>query len=115
MQKKEYSVYSEHCPSRNVLAAISDKWSILLISILSHKTYRFGELKREVGGISQKMLTQVLQKLELYGLVARESFPVLPMRVEYSLTPLGRELSVILTMLTAWTETNMHQLLQTPV
>ena len=73
----EFSVFSEKCPSRNVLEAISDKWSILILTILTQKTCRFGELRREVGGISQKMLVQTLQKLERCGFVARKSFPVL--------------------------------------
>ena len=107
MLRKEFSVYSDKCPSRNVLEGISDKWSILVISLLSQKVYRFGELKREVGGISPKVLTQTLQKLEKYGFITRESFPVLPMKVEYALTPLGKELSFILNSLTNWTEENM--------
>ena len=112
MTRKEFSVYSEKCPSRNVLGGISDKWSILVISLLSQKVYRFGELKREVGGISPKVLTQTLQKLEKFGFLTRLSFPVLPMKVEYELTPLGRELSHILSALTVWTESNMQQIAQ---
>lgn len=110
MFKKEFSVYSEKCPSRNVLEGISDKWSILVINLLFQKIYRFGELKREIDGISPKMLTQTLQKLEKYGFLERQSFPVLPMKVEYELTPLGKELSSILHSLTEWTEKNMKQI-----
>lgn len=110
MHKKNYSVYSELCPSRNVLEGISDKWSILVINLLFYKIYRFGELKRQISDISPKMLTQTLTKLERYGFVIRESFPVLPMKVEYSLTTLGKELSVILNTLTLWTEENMKQI-----
>jgi DNA-binding HxlR family transcriptional regulator len=111
MLKNEFSVYSEKCPSRNVLESISDKWSILVINLLSKKIYRFGELKREIGGISPKMLTQTLLKLERYGFVGRQSFPVLPMKVEYSLTRLGKELSIILNSLTTWTEMNMNEII----
>lgn len=107
-----FSVYSERCPSRNILEAISDKWSILILTILARKLFRFGELKREIGGISQKMLMQTLQKLERYGLLNREVYPVLPMKVEYSLTLLGQELSVILSSLTTWTETHMNEIIQ---
>lgn len=107
MSYPKYSVYSERCPSQNVLEGISDKWSILVITLLSKKIYRFGELKREIGGISPKMLTQTLLKLERYGFVQRQSYPVLPMKVEYSLTSIGKELSTILMLLTNWTETNM--------
>ena len=110
MLKKEFSVYSEKCASRNVLEGISDKWSILVINLLFEKVYRFGELKRDIGGISSKMLTQTLQKLERYGFLARQSFPVLPMKVEYGLTLLGKELSAILHSLTEWTEKNMQQI-----
>ena len=111
MLKKEFSVYSEKCPSRNVLEGVSDKWSILVINLLSQKVYRFGELKRKIGGISPKMLTQTLQKLEKYGFLARQSFPVLPMKVEYELTPLGKELSFILSSLATWTEKHMNQII----
>src|SRR5688572_5050742 len=110
MSKIKFSVYSEKCPSRNVLEGISDKWSILIINLLFQKVYRFGELKREIDGISPKMLTQTLQKLEKYGFLTRQAFPVLPMKVEYELTPLGKELSSILHTLTEWTEKNMKQI-----
>ncbi|KTC76041.1 transcriptional regulator [Legionella birminghamensis] len=109
---QKFSIYAEQCPSRNVLEKISDKWSILTVSILLKNTYRFGELKREIGGISPKMLTQTLNKLEGIGFIARESFPVLPMKVEYSLTPLGRELANILGSLTSWTEENMDKIMR---
>ena len=112
MPIKEFCVYSEQCPSRNVLEAISDKWSILVINRLSLKTCRFGELRREVGGISQKMLMQTVQKLERYGFISRKEYPVLPMKVEYSITPLGEELSNIVAMLTSWTEANMNEIIQ---
>ncbi len=108
---EQYSVYSERCPSRTILEAISDKWSILIIAVLARKLCRFGELRREVGGISQKMLMQTLQKLERYGFVIREAYPVLPMKVEYSLTPLGQELSAILSTFTCWTETHMNEII----
>ncbi|HHF7375672.1 winged helix-turn-helix transcriptional regulator [Legionella bozemanae] len=111
MSKKNFSVYNEQCPSHNVLEKIGDKWSILIINILLNKTFRFGELKREIGGISPKMLTQTLMKLERFGFIARCSFPILPMKVEYSLTPLGKELGSILNSLTTWTEKNMNRIM----
>lgn len=112
MPKKKFSVYDEQCPSHNVLEKISDKWSILIINILLNKTSRFGELKREIGGISPKMLTQTLMKLERFGFIVRRSFPVLPMKVEYSVTPLGHELGMILNSLTTWTEKNMERIMR---
>jgi DNA-binding HxlR family transcriptional regulator len=108
---QQYSVYAEQCPSRNILEGISDKWSILILSLLSKKTYRFGELKREIGGISAKMLVQTLNKLERYHFVNKETFPVLPLKVEYSLTAIGNELSIILSSLTRWTENNMNKII----
>ncbi|WP_419421346.1 winged helix-turn-helix transcriptional regulator (plasmid) [Legionella sp. D16C41] len=104
---ESFSVYNDQCPSHNVLEKISDKWSILIINILLHKTLRFSELKRELNGISPKMLTQTLNKLERLGFIHRKPFPILPMRVDYSLTSLGQELGVILNSLKIWTETNI--------
>ncbi|MGQ3889993.1 winged helix-turn-helix transcriptional regulator [Legionella sp. CNM-1927-20] len=111
MSKVNFCVYNEQCPSRNVLEKISDKWSILIINLLLYKTLRFGELKRELGGISPKMLTQTLSKLERLGFINRKPFPVLPMRVEYSLTALGHELGIILNALKTWTEANIETIL----
>lgn len=110
MQK--FDVYQENCPSRKVLEIISDKWTILIIEKLSQKIYRFGELKKEIGGISQKVLTQTLKSLEKNGFINRVSYPVLPLKVEYSLTPLGQSLSAIFTDITAWAEQNIAEILQ---
>ena len=107
-----FDVYKEQCPSRNVLEVISDKWSILIINILSKNIYRFGELKREIGGISPKMLTQTLRMLQRYGFIARQDHSGLILKVEYSLTSQGRELSLLLTPLTEWTEKNMREIMQ---
>lgn len=104
-------VYNALCPSRNILSAISDKWSILILKLLLANTYRFGALKRQIGGISAKMLTQTLLKLERMGLVTRVVYPVLPLKVEYFLTPLGKELAVIVEMLTSWTEKNLSTIM----
>ncbi|RAP35470.1 transcriptional regulator [Legionella quinlivanii] len=109
--QQKFSIYSEQCPSRNVFEKISDKWSILIINCLLDGTCRFGELKRKLEGISPKMLTQTLIKLERLGFVARESFPVLPLKVEYSLTALGSELGKILGTLREWTESNMEAIM----
>lgn len=104
---KKYDVYRKECPSRNILSAIGDKWSILIILKLSKGAQRFGELKREIGGISPKVLTQCLQKLEEYGFVTRTEYDELILRVEYALTTLGVSLAPILNQLTCWTEENM--------
>jgi DNA-binding HxlR family transcriptional regulator len=108
----KFNVFVEQCPSRNVLEGISDKWSILTMTVLSKKRCRFGELKREIGGISSKMLTQTLQKLEKYGFIHREEFDELPLRVEYELTLMGAKLNNILSSLKEWTESNMPEILK---
>jgi DNA-binding HxlR family transcriptional regulator len=90
------------CPTRMVLDLIADKWTALIIYLLSSGTKRYGELQREIGGISQKMLTQTLRKLEEDGLVKRTVYPVVPPRTEYELTDLGRTLKEPLGALTSW-------------
>ena len=80
------------CLSRVVLSRIADKWTALIIHVLATGTRRYAELQREIGGISQKMLTQTLRSLERDGLVLRKVHPVVPPKVEYALTPLGRTL-----------------------
>lgn len=108
----KYDVYHENCPSRKLLEIISNKWTILIIEKLAQKTYRFGELRREIGGISQKVLTQSLRLLEKNGFISRQDYSVLPLKVEYSLTPLGINLSSILVLITDWAETHMDDILQ---
>src|SRR5712671_1253237 len=86
------SVMDSQCPSRLVLDRIADKWTALVIHLLSKKTMRYAELHREIGGISQKMLTQTLRSLERDGLVTRKVYPVVPPRVDYRLTKMGESL-----------------------
>lgn len=97
------------CPTRMVLDLIADKWTALIIHLLSQGTKRYGELQREVGGISQKMLTQTLRKLEEDGLVKRTVFPEVPPRTEYELTDLGRTLRAPLAALTTWAITYLPE------
>ena len=80
------NVLSAHCPTRLVLDLIADKWTTLVIYLLAQGTRRYGELQREIGGISQKMLTQTLRKLEEDGLVKRVVYAEVPPRTEYSLS-----------------------------
>ena len=96
------NVLSSQCPTRRVLDLIADKWTTLVIYLLSGGTKRYGELQREIQGISQKMLTQTLRKLEEDGLVKRTVFPEVPPRTEYELTPLGRTLREPLSALCRW-------------
>src|SRR5204863_8170563 len=84
------SVMDAQCPSRLVLDRIADKWTALIIQVLAHGTKRYAALQRETGGISQKMLTQTLRRLERDGLVQRTVHPVVPPKVAYALTRLGR-------------------------
>jgi len=95
-------VLRPQCPTRMVLDLIADKWTTLVIYLLSRGTRRYGELQREVGGISQKMLTQTLRKLEEDGLVLRVIYPEVPPRTEYSLTELGLTLREPLGALCQW-------------
>ncbi len=104
------SVLEPQCPSRLVLDRIADKWTALVIQILASGTMRYAELQRAIGGISQKMLTQTLRSLERDGLVQRTVHPVVPPKVEYSLTRLGRTLIEPLHALCRWSEKHLTEL-----
>jgi DNA-binding HxlR family transcriptional regulator len=86
----------------DVLARIGDKWSVLVVSRLGEGPMRFNELRRSIGGISQRMLTLTLRGLERDGLLTRTAFPTIPPRVDYALTPLGRDLLNPVSALGAW-------------
>jgi DNA-binding HxlR family transcriptional regulator len=90
------------CELRNILDRIADKWSLLVIYVLADGVRRFTELRREIDGISQRMLTLTLRQLEREGLVTRTVFPVVPPRVDYELTPLGSTLLNTIQALVAW-------------
>ena len=104
------NVYSAKCPTRLVLNRIADKWTVLIVGALAQETKRFGELRREIDGISQKMLTQTLRGMERDGLVNRKVYPTIPPKVEYSLTTLGRSLIGILEKIRSWAENNIEQI-----
>lgn len=103
-------VFNKDCPSQKVLNRVADRWAALLICKLGEGTKRHGELKRTIGGISQKMLTQTLRNLEHDGLILRTVFPIIPPKVEYSLTPLGKTLLEPLTAICQWTERHLPEL-----
>ena len=84
------------CPVETTLTMISDKWKVLILRDLLTGTKRFGELKKSLTGVSQKVLTSQLREMEENGLVERKAYPEVPPRVEYSLTPLGRSLQPIM-------------------
>ncbi|QKC83173.1 helix-turn-helix domain-containing protein [Mesorhizobium sp. NZP2077] len=94
------------CPVRDVMQGVNGKWSPLLVMALAEKPYRFGELRRLVPDISQRMLTQTLHELQRDGYVRREVFPTKPPSVEYSLTDLGRSMFGALHQLIQWAELN---------
>jgi DNA-binding HxlR family transcriptional regulator len=95
-----------------VLARIGDKWSVLIVSRLGMRPMRFNEMKREIGGISQRMLTLTLRGLERDGLVTRTVFPTIPPRVDYALTPLGRSLLEPVKALGDWALKNIGKIEQ---
>jgi len=108
----KWDAYNERCPTRMVLDRIADKWTVLIVGALEEKTKRFGELRREVGGVSQKMLTQTLRGLERDGVVARTVYASVPPKVEYTLTRLGRTMVHILEEIRKWSELNIEYVLK---
>src|SRR3954454_19746082 len=98
------------CELRNILDRIAEKWSLLVIFVLADGTRRFSELRREIDGISQRMLTLTLRQLEREGLVTRTVFPVVPPRVDYQLTPLGSTLLDTIQSLVAWAGQHGHEI-----
>lgn len=94
------------CPVRDVLDRVGDKWSVLVLYLLANGTKRFSELRNAIDGISQRMLTVTLRGLERDGLVSRTVYPVVPPRVDYALTDLGRSLSDTIGDLVGWAERN---------
>src|SRR3954463_16420691 len=95
-------VLEANCPSRVVLDHVTSKWGVLVLVALDDRTLRWSELRRAVEGVSEKMLAQTLRTLEADGFVLRDAHPVIPPHVEYSLTPLGRELVALLMPLFTW-------------
>lgn len=104
-------LFAEQCPSREVLKHVTSRWGVLLLVALLSGTHRFSELRRKVSGVSERMLAQTLQWLETDGFVERKSFPVVPPHVEYSLTPLGKEVALKVEALADWIELNIGQIL----
>ncbi|MBT3206068.1 MAG: helix-turn-helix transcriptional regulator [Gammaproteobacteria bacterium] len=119
MKKKESNNHIEGCAIRNVLDRFGDKWSMLIIYLLSDKyslkgkgKMRFGELQKEIGSISQKMLTVSLRSLEADGLILRKAYAEIPPRVEYRLTRLGKSLVPHMANLSKWAEENQDKILK---
>lgn len=104
-----FGVFESHCPTRQVLDLIADKWTVLIIRRLADGTLRFAQLRRSVDGISQKVLTNKLHSLERDGIVTRRIYASVPPKVEYSLTALGRSLCTLVEGICAWAEANIEQ------
>src|SRR5260370_8951842 len=104
------TVFDSQYGSRQVLDLLAEKWTALVLYALAFGVKRHGELKREIQGISQKMLTRTLRNLERDGLVKRTVYHVVPPRVEYALTPLGETLSELLKTISPWPETHFAQI-----
>lgn len=105
-----YDVMAHACPTRQVVSRIGDKWTLLVLFSLSQGTQRFSTLRNAVEGISQKMLTQTLRNLERDGIVSRRVYPVIPPKVEYSLTALGDSLARVIDTVRTWAYEHMDEI-----
>jgi DNA-binding HxlR family transcriptional regulator len=105
-----WDVYLRACPCRDVLDLVANKWTALMIGKLAQRPHRFGELRREVAGITPKVLTQNLRSLERDGLITRKVYATTPPSVEYALTPLGESISGYLIALNNWTTANFDEI-----
>ncbi|MBU1362627.1 MAG: helix-turn-helix transcriptional regulator [Gammaproteobacteria bacterium] len=104
-------LFAEKCPSRDVLKHVTSRWGVLVLVALLGGTHRFSDLRRKTAGVSERMLAQTLKWLEGDGFVARKAYPVVPPHVEYSLTPLGREVGLKVEALADWIEGNLPQIM----
>lgn len=106
-----WNAYAADCPTRLVLDRVADKWTVLLLARLGKEPRRFNQLRRDVEGISQKVLSQTLKALERDGLVVRQAFATVPVTVEYSITPLGRTLAATIDAIRLWAEDHVEEVL----
>ena len=106
-QLRNGNLFAEQCPSREVLKHVTSRWGVLILVSLRDGTHRFSDLRRKIGGVSEKMLAQSLQALVQDGFLNRVSHPVVPPHVEYSLTPLGEQVSEKVAALADWIELNL--------
>mgnify|MGYP001147830181 FL=1 len=106
LPKEEIQALEESRPFQKMLVRISNKWNVLVVRRLSNRRMRPSALRREIGNISPKVLTQTLRELESYGLIEREIFPIVPPKVEYRLTPMGDSLVIALDALRDWAMDN---------
>lgn len=109
--KMAYNAYVAACPSRQLLDSISDKWVTLVLASLADGPRRYSEIARQLAGVSQKMLTQTLRKLERDGMLTRQVTPSVPVRVDYELTPLGASLHTVVLQFKTWAESHMDDVI----
>lgn len=108
--KLEGNLLARECPSRTILKHVTSRWAVLTLIALQDRTIRFAALRRLIGGVSDRMLTQTLQTLEADGFVLRKAYEVVPPHVEYSLTPLGHEVATRVRSLADWIEDNTEEI-----
>lgn len=108
----KWNAYDQNCPTRLALDRVADKWTVLIVGRLATGTRRFGELRRDIDGISPKILTQKLRELERDGIITRKVYASVPPKVEYRLTPLGQTLISLLDAIRVWAESNIETMLE---
>ncbi len=111
-QARRGELLSVDCPSREVLKHVTSRWGVLLLLVLLGGVHRFSDLRRKVGGVSEKMLAQTLKWLEADGFVHRKSYPTVPPHVEYTLTPLGEQIGKHVAALADWIEVSLPDIMQ---
>ncbi len=104
------NLMAKECPSRTILKHVTGRWAVLTLIALQDRTIRFSALRRLIGGVSDRMLTQTLQTLEADGFVHRKVYDVVPPHVEYSLTPMGDEVAQHVRVLADWIEDNTQKI-----
>ncbi|WP_312049986.1 winged helix-turn-helix transcriptional regulator [Acinetobacter courvalinii] len=110
-QALKYDIYQQHCPARLFFEKIADKWVLLIINVLARDTQHFNLLKKSIQGISPKVLSQKLKMLERDGFIQRQVQNTAPIRVDYSLTPLGLEVAEMAYQLKDWAESNIEHVI----
>ena len=111
----KWNVYNQNCPTRLALDRIADKWTVLIVGRLATGTRRFGELRRDITGILPKVLTQKLRELERDGIITRKIYASVPLKVEYSLMPLGQTLIGLLDSIRVWAESHIEAMIEAQV
>jgi DNA-binding HxlR family transcriptional regulator len=103
--------YAAGCPTRVLLDRIGDKWMVLTLGLIRNRPRRFNALRRDIEGVTQKMLSQTLKRMERDGLITRTVLPTMPVSVEYAITPLGRTLAGVLDGLQIWARDHIADVL----